>query len=232
MSICRVWSVFMREISRRLLVVLGTMMASVCVSWAGVSFDVSVGLPLGDDAKVFLNVTNEYYAPQPEVAMAVVQRCPHPEDDFPTVLLLAQASGRAPGEILDLHLRGQSWNDIMFNLHVPPSVLFSGIDRDPGPPYGRAWGHWKHHPNGRFMIQDSEFAELAKLRVTAGYYHVSPSTVIGERKRGITHERFVADRHRGRMKGREDGQGSDDEGGNGHGPHSHGANHGRPPGRP
>ncbi len=105
-------------------------------AWAGVTFDVSAGLPIGDDAKVFLNVTNEYYAPQPEVAMAVVQRCPHPEDDFPSVLLLAQASGRAPGEILGLRLRGESWNDIMFNLHVSPSVLFSGLDRDPGPPYG------------------------------------------------------------------------------------------------
>lgn len=172
---------------------------------AAVSYDVSVGLPIGDDAKLFLNVTNEYYAPPQEIAMAVVRRCPRPEDDYPTVLFLARQSGRPPAEILDLRLRGESWADIMFGLRVQPSVLFVGVDRDPGPPYGRAWGYWRKHPRGRMVIDDREFVEYAKLQVAAGYYRVRPAAIITERRRGVTVERYVSNRHRGNGRGGEKG---------------------------
>ncbi len=185
----------------RIVAVLGVALAaSAAGARAGVSFDVSVGLPVGDDAKVFLNVTNEYYAPPPEVATMVVKRCPRPEDDYPAVLFLARASGRAPAEILDMRLRGMAWGDVMFSLRVPPSVLFAGVARDPGPPYGAAWGSWRRHPRGRFAIADREFIEYTKLQVAAGYYHVSPGMVIAERRRGVAVEHWAAERHRERER--------------------------------
>jgi hypothetical protein len=192
---------------------------------AGVSYDVSVGLPVGDDARVFLNVTNEYYAPPQEIATAVIHRCPHPEDDYPVVLFLARASGRPPVEILDMRLRGMAWADIMFGLHVRPSVLFVGVDADPGPPYGRAWGYWRNHPQERLVIEDREFVELTKVQVASAYYHVSPRTVIRERQRGVTVERFVVNKHG--AKARE--HGGDRGRGHGHG-HGHGQGEGQGPG--
>ena len=202
---------------------------------AGVSYDVSVGLPIGDDAKVFLNVTNDYYAPPQEVATTIVRRCAHPEDDYPTILFLAHASGRPPIEVLDLRLRGESWADIMFGLRLPPSILFVGLDRDPGPPYGRAWGYWRQHPRGRMYIADREFVELTKLQVAAGYYHVRPWDVAAQRKRGVTLERFAAERHRARAERHEEHReraehhrGGEDRA-NEHGPKGHGRPHG---GRP
>ncbi len=198
MSKSRVAAVLSGRVVRLLLILLSTSLASAVLSWAGVDFDVSVGLPISDDAKVFLNITNEYYAPPPEVATVVVQRCPHPEDDYPAILFLARASGRPPAEILDLRLSGNSWSAIMYRVHVAPSVLFVGIDRDPGPPYGRAWGYWRNHPRGGFVVQDREFVELTKLQVASRYYGVSPYSVVAERQRGVTVERFAADRHRSR----------------------------------
>ncbi len=178
------------------------LVAPVTFLWAGAAFDVSVGLPLGDDARLFLNVTNEYYAPPQEVATAIVRGCPHPEDDFPAVLLLARACGRPPGEILEMRLQGRSWADVMFAFHVSPSVLFVGIDRDPGPPYGKAWGYWRRHPHGRLVVEDREFVELAKVRVASAYYHVPPARVIAERRRGVAVERYAAERHRERERRR------------------------------
>src|SRR5215471_3126548 len=100
------------------MIVAAVPLVSTSLSRAGVSYDVSVGLPLGDNAKLFLNMTNEYYAPPPQVATTVIQRCPYPEDDYPTILFLAQSSGRPPAEILDLRLRGDSWSAIMVRERV------------------------------------------------------------------------------------------------------------------
>jgi hypothetical protein len=216
-------------------VVLAALVPCAAPCRAGVSYDVSVGLPIGDDAKVFLNVTNEYYAPPQEVATVLVQRCPNPEDDYPTVLFLAHASGRPPAQILDMRLRGMAWSDIMFGLRLSPSILFVGFDRDPGPPYGRAWGYWRQHPRGRLVIADREFVEFTKLQVAAGYYHVRPWDVVAERKRGVTIEHFAAERHRARAEKRQEHREraarheEREDGEKEHGPKAHGHPHG---GRP
>ena len=168
---------------------------------AAVSYDVTVGLPVGDDARVFLNITNQYYAPPQETATVLIHRCARPEDDYPAVLFLAQASGRPPGAILDLRLRGMSWADILFTLQIRPSVLFVGLDRDPGPPYGKAWGHWRNHPRGRLTIADRDFVDLVKLQITTRHYRVSPYTVIAERRKGVTIEHYVHARHAARGGG-------------------------------
>lgn len=223
MSNCRVTAAPNGRVVRALTILLSASLASAAISWAGVAFDVSVGLPISDDAKIFLNITNEYYAPPPEVANAVVQRCPRPEDDFPTILFLARASGRPPAEILNLRLSGNSWSAILYSVHVAPSVLFAGIDRDPGPPYGRAWGYWRNHSRERFVVEDREFVELTKLQVASRYYRVSPYTVVAERQRGVTVERFAAHRHG--ANGRADRQ-------EGKGPKGHGNRPGKPHGNP
>jgi hypothetical protein len=210
---------------------------------AAVAFDVSAGLPIGDDARVFLNVTNEYYAPPRDVAMTLVRRCRYPEDDYPAVLFLAHASGRPPGAILDLRLSGESWADIMFSIGVRPSVLFAGIDRDPGPPYGRAWGYWRKYPNERLRIRDGDFVEYTKMRIASGYYRVRPGTIITERQRGVTVERYVVNRRHGEGRGskgdrgrgegdrgRGQGGGDNEHGGKEHGPKEHGPKEHKPHG--
>ncbi len=171
------------------------LVACSAAAWAGVSYDVSTGLPIGDDARLFLHVTNEYYAPPPEMASVIVHRCPRPVDDYPAVMLLAHASGQPPARILDMRLAGRPWADIMFQLQVRPEVLFVGIDHDPGPPYGKPWKSWKKHGRKKFAISDAEFVEFAKLRVVAGYHRVSPYVVIQERGRGVSYERYVAEKH-------------------------------------
>jgi hypothetical protein len=173
--------------------------AGVVPARAAVFYDATLSLGLRDDARVFLNVTNDYFAPPPTMAVEVVKRCRAPEDDYPVILLLARASRRPPEEILRLRLDYLSWSDIMLRLNVPPAVLFAGIDRDPGPPYGKAWGHWRKKPRGeRFVIRDREVIDLAKIQVAAGYHRVSPYTIIAERNKGVTVEHYVAERNRGR----------------------------------
>jgi hypothetical protein len=204
------------------------LLLSMAEARAGAFHDVSLGLDVGDDARVFLNLTNDYYAPPATVATRVVRRCPRPENDYPVILLLARASHRPADQVLDLWLTNRSWADIMFELRVPPSVLFVGLNRDPGPPYGKAWGRWKQHRGkGPVPLSDRDVVELAKLQIASGYYHANPYSLITERQKGVRIEAYAANRYRakhgdekaaGRQGKEERGQGKGASKGHGGGP--------------
>jgi len=163
-------------------------------------YDATLALKVGDDARFFLNLTNQHFASSSAVAVSIVKRCPRPENDFLVIMLLAAASGRKAEAVLAMRSRGQSWSDILFELRLSPQILFAGMDRDPGPPYGRAWGHWKDHKGKpkkeRFVIPDGQVVDLVKLQIAASYYRVSPYTIIRERQRGVTVERYAVVRGR------------------------------------
>ena len=205
-----------------------------------VFYDATLSLNIGDDSRFFLNLTNQHYTPPPQMAVAVVQRCPRPAQDYPVVLFLASASHRPADAILAMRLRGLGWSDVLVELRLSPQILFAGIDRDPGPPYGNAWGHWKNHKHqskrGRFVLSDGQVVELVKLQVASSYYRVSPYAIVGERQRGVTVERYAV------IKGRPSGAapakstvGSGSKGkrpnrGEGHGRgHGQGQGQGKPP---
>src|SRR5256712_11984805 len=92
--------------------------AAIVPARASLFYDVTLDLGLRDDARIFLNVTNDYLAPPPAVAVDLVRRCPAPEDDYPVILLLARASKRPAAEILRMRVDYLSWSDIMYRLSV------------------------------------------------------------------------------------------------------------------
>ena len=193
---------------------------------ADLFYNATIGLRVNDDARFFLNLTNQHYAVPESTAVAVVNRCPRPQDDYPVVMLLARASGRSADAILLMRLHGQPWVDVFARSQVSPDVLFVGMDRDPGPPYGHAWGYWKKHGHdgdARTALSDAQIVDLAKLQIVSGYYHVSPYSVIAERQRGSTVERYAV------VHGRPSGHGhqSHDAHGQGHDKgHGHDNGHG------
>jgi hypothetical protein len=224
------------------LVLAGTALAALLLPAAAFAADTfynaTIGLRVGDDARFFLNMTNEHYAVPEPTAVAVVNRCPRPQDDYPVVMFVARLSGRSPDAILAMRLHGAPWVDVFARAQVSPDVLFVGMDRDPGPPYGHAWGYWKKHGgsgDARTALSDEQIADLAKLQIVSGYYHVSPYSVISERQRGTTIERYavVHGRPAGAVPARQGhpnhGQHPDrgENHGEGHGNgHDHGQGHG------
>jgi hypothetical protein len=171
--------------------------AAVVPARAALFNDVALDLGLQDDARVFLNVANAYFAPPPTVAVDLLRRSPVPEDDFPVILFLARASKRPPEEILKQRLDYTSWSDIMARRNVSPAVLFAGIERDPGPPYGKAWGYWRKHPKGeKIRLRDRDVADLVKLQIASRSQRVSPYTLVAERNKGNTIEHYVAGKNR------------------------------------
>jgi hypothetical protein len=113
------------------------LLLSGSASLAATYFDVTVGLRVNEDSRIFLNVANETW--RPSGPTTIIRQCADPEDDFPVIAFLAYHSHRSPASILRLRRAGYDWSEIFYRLDVSPRVLFVGIDRDPGPPYGKAW---------------------------------------------------------------------------------------------
>ncbi len=96
-----------------------------------------------DDDQHFLNLTVKNYAYDRHVLEPLLPRLRYVEIDLPVVLFLAHTSGRSVETIVTLRAKGLSWSIIFGKVRVPVDVLFVGIHRNPGPPHGKAWGHWK-----------------------------------------------------------------------------------------
>lgn len=173
---------------------------------AAIDFDITAGLRLSDDVQLFLNLSNDHYHPDAGVAVEILHRVPHPGDDFPVLLFLAAESGRDLNFIWKLRLSGMSWSAILVHTGVGPHRLFVGMDRDPGPPYGNAWGHWRRnrrHHQGGFAISDDEFTSLVKIQITANHFGISPLEVVRDHRNGKRFERIAREHHGRRHGGKE-----------------------------
>ena len=165
---------------------------------AEVNVDVAVGMSINEDSRIFLNVTNQTW--RPPVATAFIQGCADPEEDFPVIAFLAYHSHRSPTFILNLRREGYSWADVFFQVNVNPSVLFVGVERDPGPPYGKAWGYWrKHYRPGariRYHLVDRDVVGLVKVQTVSKHFGASPLSIIEAQRGGRRPEMYAAQRWR------------------------------------
>lgn len=162
---------------------------------ADLFLDASLRLPISDDARFFLNVTHRYYGSSQRAA-GVLERCADPADDFPVVMFMAQASGRRADAVLSMRSKNLPWSRVMARIQVPSDRLFAGLDRDPGPPYGRAWGEWKKtrrrgEKPAQVVLDDESVQDLVRLQIAASALRVSPAAIVSERQRGMSVDRFV-----------------------------------------
>lgn len=168
------------------------------VAHAEVAFDVAVGMNLNEETRIFLNVTNQTW--RPPVPTTLIQGCADPGGDFPVIAFLAYHSHRSPTFILNLRREGYTWADVFFQVNVNPSVLFVGIERDPGPPYGKAWGYWrKHYRPGarvRYRFADRDVEDLVKVQTISRHFGATPFSVIEAQRGGRRPEIYAAQRWR------------------------------------
>jgi len=183
---------------------------------AGASFDFLFSMDqVGDDHQYFLNLAVGNYGYGRAVLEPVLPRLRYVEVDLPVVLFLANESGRGVDSIVALRARGMPWSAVFVELGVPLDVLFAGIDQDPGPPYGRAWGHWRNNPRG-VRLDDGEVASLVEVQIGSRLAGVRPGELA--RGRGGDVAAYVAER-----KGRpyRPGNSGHDKGKEKHRPHDH-----------
>lgn len=167
--------------------------------------EVTIGATIGDEGlkEFHLAIGKQYNYPEKEV---VTIRDKHiPEEELPVVFFLARRAQVSPMTIVKLRLKGQSWIDISLHYGLSPDIFFVPVQVDPGPPYGRAYGHYrdrdKHHWK-TVRLEDGDIVNLVNLRFMADRYDCSPDEIINRRGQGLD---FI--KIHGEVKGMKDHKG-------------------------
>lgn len=154
--------------------------------------DVDVGLSIGDGGiKGFYLAIGEHYK-VPEKQIVVVREKKIPDEELPVVFFLARRAEVAPDVIIKLRLGGKSWMGICAHFGLTAEVFYIPVKRAPGPPYGKAYGHFKNKKKnkwGTIRLTDTEIVNFVNLKFISEHYGCSADDVIKMREKGSS---FVA----------------------------------------
>ncbi len=151
-------------------------------SWAAdVGFNISIGAP-----GFYLSVGNFFGYPEREVI--VIRERGIPDNDLPVVFFLSHHAHVPPEVIINLRVgQGWSWSRICAYYRVPPAIFYIPV-QSYGPPFGHAYGHYRHHPHARdwdrIRMTDDIIINQVNLIFISRYYNCPPERVIRLREQG------------------------------------------------
>ena len=133
-----------------------------------------------DDTQVFLHVSNTAYPVPREQARLVFDRLDDPYADYPVLAFIAHTANVNIGAVWRYRNKGHGWLDVMVHFGVRPDVLFVELPQDPGPPYGKAYGHWKKHGNRVTprQVTDDDVRFWVCLRAASAYTGTPPARLL------------------------------------------------------
>ncbi|HEY1305513.1 MAG TPA: hypothetical protein VGF24_18285 [Vicinamibacterales bacterium] len=175
----------------------------------------SVSASVGD---FHVAVSNYYQVPERDVIVVRERRIP--DEELPVVFFIAQRAHVPPARIVDMRLRGSSWWDISVRYGLNADVYYVPVAVRTGPPYGRAYGHYKK-PRKEWrtlVLTDADIVNLVELRFMSEHYHVPPERIIEMRERNVDFvsiNRDVSGRRVARDRDDDDDQGENRDHGRG-----------------
>ena len=170
---------------------------------AGVDIDLSAAVRVSDDVDLFFGISSRYFDRDPRVVQAWGARYGDP-DDLSVALFIHRHSGEPLDRIHFLRRSGMSWWDISVRFGMPVDVWFVPVHRDPGPPYGKAYGHWKkhkHHPHHAVALTDVDLRNLVVVRMVHEYYNVPVDVAMEWRASGKNVQTLMTTEYHKRHKG-------------------------------
>lgn len=156
-------------------------------SFDKVRADVNIGVKADESGikEFYLAIGDHYKAPEKEVL--IVKKRGIPDDDLAVVFFLSKRAGVSPGVIIDLHLGGKSWMDITFHYGFTAEIYYVEVKEVKGPPYGKAYGHFKNKPKKNWKtikLIDADIVNFVNLRFLSEHYGYSPHEIISMRSKG------------------------------------------------
>jgi hypothetical protein len=209
--------------------VLGLALATAVVAspaaHAALDVDFGAAVRVNDDTDLYFAISSRYFDRDRRDVEYWGRRCDDP-DDLAVALFIGRHSGRSLNEIFDLRRRGRTWWEISLRFGVPPDVWFVPVRRDPGPPYGKAYGHWKKHRRDdrrELVLSDFDVRNLVAVRVMHEYYGVSAEIAMRWRSDGDDLRSLASAQYRERHdKSRGNSQGQNEDQDHDHPGHGHG----------
>jgi hypothetical protein len=163
-------------------------------------------------------VANYYHVPEREVIVIRERRIP--DDEIPVALFMASRAGVPWARVVDMRLRGDSWWNISVRLGLGPEIYYVPVAVDPGPPYGRALGHYKKKHRKQWttiVLTDADIVNLVELRFLSEHYGVAPERVIALRERDANFVTIHSHINEHESRGKRDRDDDNDQGRNGRG---------------
>ena len=199
---------------------------------AGVDIAFGASVPIADDGRLFFSISSRYFDRDLRTVDSWSRRLPDP-DDLSVFLHICAHTRTAPEIIFSYRRQGLSWYDVGVRAGIPVATWYVPVRTDPGPPYGKAYGHWKKHkrnPNYAVRLSDRQVRDLVAVRMAHEYYGVAPEIAMDWRRDGARVDVIMAREYRGRHGG---GHGGDHDrkgphGGKGKDGHARGHSRGRP----
>lgn len=154
-----------------------------------VSAEVSAGVTITDDGvkSFYLAIGDHYTVPEKEI---VIVRHKHiPDEELPVVFFLARRASVKPGVIISLRTSGKSWFEITAHFGLKSDIYYIDVHDAGGPPYGKAYGHWRNKPKKawkKFKLSDGEIVNAVNLRFMSEYYGLSTGEIIRMREKGTS----------------------------------------------
>jgi hypothetical protein len=164
---------------------------------AGLDVDLGARVRVGDDTDLFVNISSRYFKQDSRVVADLGVRYGNP-DDLAVALFLSNRTGKHPDSIWRLRQGGLSWYEIGLRYRVPVDAWFITTERRPGPPYGKAYGHWKNGKNSNYRLTDADARNLVAVRMIHEYYGVSVDVAMDRRATGRSVKALVNHEYRQR----------------------------------
>jgi hypothetical protein len=166
---------------------LALLAASASTARAGMDVDFGATVRAGDHSDLFLHISARYFDRDRPTLEAWGHRFASP-DDLAVFVFLVNRSGKSPDLIFSLRKEGNSWFDVGAQIGLPPDVWFLPVAKDPGPPYGNAYGRWrkakKRSRNPAFTLSDVDTRNLIAVRMIHEYYGISVEAAMEMRASG------------------------------------------------
>lgn len=141
--------------------------------------------------KSFYLAVGDHYK-TPETKIAYMKKKGIKDDEMPVVLHVAAKAKVEPEKLVEMRLKGQPWADISLKFGLGAESFHVPFEKDPGPPYGRAYGYFKKHPKSewnKIKLSDDEIKSMVNLQFIAKQQGTSADAVV---KIGAGGSDFVA----------------------------------------
>jgi len=163
--------------------------AALLMAWGAstANADVSLGVSISDgELKSFHLAVGDFYdVPQAQVNM--VRSKSVGDEELAVVFFFAQRAQVSSEVILKLRLGGQSWMEIGLHYGITAEAYYVPVEKAPGPPYGKAYGHYKNRKKAQWndiRLSDAEIVDFVNLKFVSGYYDYAPQEVMKHRGNG------------------------------------------------
>jgi len=158
--------------------------------------DVNLGVSIDDDGiKGFYLAIGEHFK-VPEKEVVVVKKRNVPDEELPVIFFLARHCSVAPEVVIKLRLGGKSFMDICLQYGLTADIFYVPLQHAPGPPYGKAWGHFKKTEKkdwGTIRLTDVDVINFVNLKFISGHYGYSPDEVARMRADGASFVKIHSD---------------------------------------